>query len=496
MVKHPIALLGVPFLNCSLEEIVAKCLELIFNPPPYPPRSHYAAAITAGDIAAAHAWEISLVKNPELLQTYRNTNIAVPTGKALILLSRLLGSPIQEDISAEQLLACLALELGKRERGIFLLGTSDKLSKSAAIRLHDKSPGLLIVGVASPSIYFEGEDLVSAPARDDLVIEQINASNADLLAINVESPKNAIWFGRIQRYIKTPLAMGIPGTFDGHETESAEHQKGPSKLWRRCLTGTKFAWLAVPLVIYHNLNRLAFTLFNKGKASCEPPRHSLLFLSPQRTIAVIVLPSLIDKTNTASLLNYFEEAANHDILVLDFRWVRHIQPEGFGLLIAMWEHRNKEKREFYGFSPTWRIKQLIRMHRTWDLLKSHICFSTEMLIARLSHGGASAFFDSIYQQGPLVIINFFGVLSNHLDYETYLKTLMPVLEQKDCAIDLSYCTFVSNRAFSFLLNMQKMLQDHGNSLTLCSLTKNVKEQFRTARLERIFHIVKNVQMIG
>lgn len=501
MKKHCVAVLGILLQSCGKEELVMKYLEFLSEEPSQA-ISRHAAAINADDIAAVHGWGISSVRRPELLEAYRCTDIITASGKTLKLLSTLLGSPIQEDIMPKSLLASLAFELGRREKGAFILGRSEKLAKSAAIHLHDSAPGLRIVGIAFPHIYVEGKDLANAPERDSLVIEQINASNADLLVVNLDTAKYEIWFDRVQKDIKSRFTIGIAEVLKTNGKQPEEQKVSLSRIFHSLRAGVaspfnmiKLGWLMGPLVIYHNLNRLAFKLFNNNHQSGEPPRNSLLFLSPQRTIAVISLPSIVDKTNVDTLLNYFEEASSHDILVLDFRWVRHMQPEGFGLLISLWQRRIKENREFYGFCPSRRIKLLMQFHRTWDLFKNRMCFSTDMLIARLSHGGSSEFFDSIYQQGSLAVINFFGVLSNRLDYAAYLKILTPIIEQKECVIDMSYCTFVSNRGFSFLLSLKKMLQEQGHSLTLCSLTPTVCEQFRTEKLGQEFSVVKNIQTI-
>lgn len=485
MNRPSIALFGISYQNSNLNDVVLKYIDLLTKNPSEQP-THHITTVNSLQIASTHGWGFSSVINPELLAILRQSDITTAAGKTLMRLSKWLGSPLQEQITDKMLLEKLAQTLGKNEKGVFLLGSTEYLSKTAGIALHEFSPGLRIVGIATPHLYTEGEDIANAFARDALLIEQINASNADLLVINFDSPKHEIWFNRVKKHLKVPLAMGIATPLKSITTVSQKVQNPPKKERLSILNSFKIAWMLLSLVTFHNLNRLVFRLIHE-KHSRLFLKNNILFISPHRTIASITLPPLIDNSNVISLANRIDESSGHDILILDFRHVRHIQPEGFSFLINTWLNLSQANKTFFGFCPTHDIKLLMQLHRTWDLFKNQMIFSAEMLLSRLPHNDhTTEFYDAINQKGPLVIISLFGALDNTLDYESYLKRLTPIVTQKDCTLDFSFCTSVSNSGFSFLLELRDLIQHQGHKLTLHSLTNTVKQQFRITKVETLF----------
>lgn len=497
-----IALLGIAFQNISLDEGISTCLTLLKEKNALHP-TKYLAAIGTKEITSLFGWSSSSILNPELLAILRKAEIATVSGKVLIALSKWLGSPVQQEITALTLLNNLILALGKEKKGIFLLGSTEKISKATAIDLHRFAPGLRIVGIATPHVYTDGGDIANAFERDALLLEQINTSNADLLVINFDSPKHEIWFERVKKHLKIPLAIGINSTFKPVQNSvSQDVKKEPFGRINRLLAplskmkmfslinSLKIAWMLLPLVAFHNLNRLVFQLVHSQKHSHKLPKNNILFLSPRRTIAAISLPPLIDSANIVSLENRLEDAASHDILILDFRQVRHIQPEGFAFLINAWLRLKEKNKDFFGFCPTHDIKLLMQLHRTWDLFNNRMLFSADMLISHLPKNGNTAeFYDAIYRKGQRVGISLLGALDNSINYENYIKKLTPIISQKDCIIDFSYCTFVDNSGFAFLLTLRNLIRNQGCQLVLCSLTDSVRQQFRITKVDELFSIV-------
>ena len=194
----------------------------------------------------------------------------------------------------------------------------------------------------------------------------------------------------------------------------------------------------------------------------------------------------LDQSNQAELKQSFEDTQNHDVLIFDFRNVKHIQPEGFYLLIKAWLIRNQQNREIYGYALQDDIKWLMKLHRCWDLFKNHLCDSPEILMSRLKNQEKMTFYDSFFQQENLVTISLLGNLDKNIDYHDYMLKLTPIIGQKDCNIDFSYCTYIDNLGFSFLLNLKKNLDSQQHRLTLSSIHKNLFKLFQAVHLEDHF----------
>jgi N-acetylglucosaminyldiphosphoundecaprenol N-acetyl-beta-D-mannosaminyltransferase len=508
MERFPVAILGIPIQNATTEEIIQKCLSCIEQ---YHKdhRPRYFSTINSDFLIQAHSWSCRSVRHPELLKIYRESALATADGMPLLWISRMLGSPIRERITGKDLFLPLVQALGKQEKAVFLLGGLQKIVKAAAVHLHNIAPHLRIVGIATPRIYFEGENLENAKEMDALLIEQINAAHPHLLAINLGNPKQELWFERVRHFLHVPLSIGVGGTLDAIGGVFARPPKWmqkvglewlyrlfqePKRLWKRYLLDLfKLSYISLPLIIYHNYNRLLSSMSYSGKQVVSLKK-SLLFLSPAKSLVVILLPKLLNASNVLDYFQCFEEASSQDAIILDFKNVRHIQPEGFSLLIHIWLYRQREKKEIYGLAPTKRIQRLMLFHRVWDLLKEEICRTPEELVARLDHDGKGAnvpaFYEALNQEKNSVIISFFGALDNAQDYESYLNKLTPILSQKSCILNFSYCTYIDNTGFMFLLGIRKLMRQQGYSLKLFFLNQGVSRQFRLAKVIHLFDIIR------
>lgn len=144
----------------------------------------------------------------------------------------------------------LFFELVKKaaEKGwkIYLLGASPESNQRAYNALLEKYPGLKIVGFHDG--YFEDSDRV---------VEDVNASGADILFVAMGSPKQEQWIAENRDKINAAFCMGVGGTFDVVSgkvkwapaicrktgTEWLYRLVSEPKRWRRQLALPKFLWL-------------------------------------------------------------------------------------------------------------------------------------------------------------------------------------------------------------------------------------------------------------
>jgi len=122
---------------------------------------------------------------------------------------------------------CLDLiEIAERDcLRVFFLGADPKSNELAVRNLRSRHPGLEMAGQQHG--YFED---------DALVVDAINASNADILFVAMGSPKQEYWMARYQDKLTVPFMMGVGGTFD---VISGKASWAPA-FFRR--TGTEFVY--------------------------------------------------------------------------------------------------------------------------------------------------------------------------------------------------------------------------------------------------------------
>lgn len=490
MLKNfPIAIFGIPVNNLDLSDMILMCLETI-QKNKLQSKVSYLSKIDEKFITECYGWMPTSIDNPEMLLNVRNADLCSLSGFLSRGLARLLGTKLSSNYSCKDFLFSLCQAVNDNEMGIFILGGIDKEIKTTAVSLHERFKKLRLVGIASPPIFLEGENLINAKERDLLLIEQINSSNADILLVNLGNIKQALWVERVQHFLTVPLIVTlgysiheIEKSFEGSKKRKNSEKKPKTPL----LNTLKFLWMSFPLLIFHNASRLISKCFNIKRKT--KPFNSRLFLSSERSIAFLALPEILERRNVAFLQQSFEDAASHDVLIFDFSNVRHIQPEGFYFLIKALLQRNGQNKEIYCFSPSTDIQYLMQLHRTWDLFKNTLCESVEILMSRLAKHESTTFYDTFTQNEHFVTISLLGSLDHHLNYESYFKKINPIIDHKNCCIDFSYCTYIDNAGFSFLLNLRKHVKSQNRELHLSSVNKTLRKQFQKAAVEEFFTFV-------
>lgn len=489
MKSPPIAIFGVPIHNYSVDEVVTVCVEHLITAASI---SHplFIHPITSSDISEVLGWRPHIVRDPELIRVLRSGNMNIAQHRALQWVSSALGCPLKPSIDIKELLIKLCTKLGARERGVFILGNQEKVHKAAAVNLHERCSGLRIVGIVNSPVTIAGEGLVNADDKDNLLVEQINATSADLLLLALDEAEQDIWLERVRQKLKVPLILCVGSALDellpSKKSDPYVSSQKKDGLFKRALTGLKTMGITIPLVAYHRINEACFNLLYKKKNEVYNPT-SLLFLSQQRAIAAVALPKIIDSSTIQEISKRIEDAQMHNILILDFRPVCHIQPEGFAMLLHYWRRQQHHNRQFYGFAPSADILVLMQLHRVWDYFKDNMCMSTESLLSRIGHGPTGAeFFDSIYQHGDQVELSFFGGLNNAIDYDAYFHRLKPILDNKNCVLDFSYCSYIDNTGFIFLLKIRQLIAYMEKQLSVRNMSKNTLAQFQRTGVAALF----------
>jgi N-acetylglucosaminyldiphosphoundecaprenol N-acetyl-beta-D-mannosaminyltransferase len=489
-------ILGVPVQNFNLGTASEKILSL-FNShengsPPY-----YVATLNTENITNVHGWGFVQPQNSELLKVLRESQFTTVDDYPLIILSRLLGNPLNLRISEADLISELLELMHAKNLSVYVLGGEQASTQLAVEILQQKYPGLKVCGVDCSIIYTTGSRLIESPERDALILEQINKARPDLLLICLGNPKQEIFFSRVRNDLRASVAIGIGETLNSIaglvKKAPPQFQKwglqwlwrilqDPGKLlWKYLHDGIKLLWLGIPLIIYHHLNHLGARFLTKKNANSEQNR---LFISSHGSIGVIQIPKFLTKESLGSLDTDLSNTAEQDAIILDMRQTIHIDLLGIAFLIEAWVWAKEKKKKIYLLGLRSNVTILLKLHKTWDLFQDNSIDSPQEIVNQFN---SCSFYEAISQQGEEIQVSFFGQLNQQINFEEYFYRLTPMLQQKNCILDFNFCTYIDQITISFLLKIRQLIKSQKKQIKLTGINKNVKNQLKAAKVYQLFN---------
>ena len=135
----------------------------------------------------------------------RKADVILPDGAGMSLAAKLSGGALTENLNGTDLCLPLCQEAAKRGKSLYLLGAAPGVAEDAARNLMLKVPGLRVVGTHDG--YFDQQN--SEP-----VIEQINASGADIVMVAMGVPLQDVWIQQNRKALNARLVMGVGALFD------------------------------------------------------------------------------------------------------------------------------------------------------------------------------------------------------------------------------------------------------------------------------------------
>ena len=195
---------GVEFDNVDLNEALEYCEKLIDG-------YRQEAGASVRRIHTPNAEIVQMcVEHPEKRELINSADLIIPDGAGVVLAGKILKKRLTKGkVAGIELLEGLVRDSGKNGRKVFLLGSKPdagngkSVAETAREKLLEKYPDALIVGTHDG--YFKD---------DAAIIEEINASGADILAVCLGVPKQEEWMYAHKDELKTALAGGFGGSLD------------------------------------------------------------------------------------------------------------------------------------------------------------------------------------------------------------------------------------------------------------------------------------------
>lgn len=171
-------------------------------------------------------------RNAKFRESLLRSDLCIADGMPLIWIARLLGIPVVERITGADLFHTLKFTArGPKRLRVFLFGGAEGVADAVSKQLNVSSPGLECVGVLNPG--FGGLSEMST----DAVIDTINSSGADLLAVFLGAEKAQMWLLQNHHRIKIPVRaqFGAAINFEAGTIKRAPlvlQNSGLEWLWR------------------------------------------------------------------------------------------------------------------------------------------------------------------------------------------------------------------------------------------------------------------------
>jgi len=190
---------------------------------------------------------VKLQKDREFYLVYQDADYRVCDSQLIIYASRFLGQPIHEKVSGSDLFPAFYQRYGSDSSvKIFLLGGMEGVAEKARQRINHKVGRNIVVECYSPPLGFEQD-----PVECQKIVNLVNSSGANVLAVGVGAPKQEKWIGQYRSsltQIKTFFAIGATIDFEAGNLRRAPAWMSsaglewlyrllmePGRLWRRYL---------------------------------------------------------------------------------------------------------------------------------------------------------------------------------------------------------------------------------------------------------------------
>lgn len=171
------------------------------------------AVNSAYDLLGGAGTSYIVTPNPEIVWQCRNDEklanavsgaaLVLPDGIGVIYGAKILGRRLKQKIPGIDFTSKLLEKMARDGKSVYLFGAKPGVAGTAAERLKEKNPGLVIAGTSDG--YFKD---------DASVIEQINSAAPELLLVCLGAPKQEYWMADHAGALNVKLMAGLGGSLD------------------------------------------------------------------------------------------------------------------------------------------------------------------------------------------------------------------------------------------------------------------------------------------
>lgn len=158
-------------------------------------------------VTSAHG-VIEAQEDPELRRILNQSGMSTPDGMSIVWLLKLMGHRQVSRVYGPDLMEAVcehSVEKGYRH---FMFGGAEGVADKLAAALQNRFPGLQIAGTYCPPFY------IPSPEEDQMMVDMINNSGADIVWIGISTPKQERWMASHLGQLEAPVMVGVGAAFD------------------------------------------------------------------------------------------------------------------------------------------------------------------------------------------------------------------------------------------------------------------------------------------
>lgn len=161
-------------------------------------------------VAATHT-VMACHEDEELRRAVLGSSLTVPDGQPLVWAMNLLGHEQPNRVYGPTLMERHCAHAAQNGTRVYLYGGRDRDALDTLARnLLERFPGLTIVGGWSPPFR------TLTAQEEDVVVEEINRSGADVVWVGIGVPKQEKWMANMRPRLEAPVLVGVGAAFDFH----------------------------------------------------------------------------------------------------------------------------------------------------------------------------------------------------------------------------------------------------------------------------------------
>lgn len=174
---------------------------------------------------------VTSLSDSEFRESLLLSDLCPPDGMPVVWLARLLGIPLRERTAGSDIFEALKVQdTHSRRLTTFLFGAAEGVAAAACASLNAGSGRLACAGFLNP-----GHGTVDAMSCNE-IIDAVNASDADVLAVSLGAVKGQTWLQKNHRRLRLPVRVHLGATIN---FQAGAVRRAPSLLRR---LGLEWAW--------------------------------------------------------------------------------------------------------------------------------------------------------------------------------------------------------------------------------------------------------------
>ena len=285
---------------------------------------------------------VNIQSDEEFRDTLLDSDLCLADGLPIIWIARIMGLPIRERVAGSDMFDALKSPARfAQQLSVFLFGGAQGAAAAVAAKLHAEPCGLRAVGSLDPGFL-----TVEEMSRDD-IIDVINASNADLLAVFLGAKKGQLWLHRNHDRLRVPIRVQLGATvnFQAGTVRRAPRMvrawgfewlwriKEEPYLWRRYWNDGR---VLLRLLVTRVLPLLVVTHGHRLRSNPAGQELVITTRQDQRSFVMTLRGAAVARNiDTAIACFRSALAARRHLVAIDFSEVRAIDARFLGLLLML-----------------------------------------------------------------------------------------------------------------------------------------------------------------